>query len=896
MKKLMLGVLILIPIIVVLTIGLVANFVSVMAYIAVESVTVENDNIELERTLSESDWYSAAELYELMGVKVLPERATNKDVEITLSGITPLDPEITDVGGDGIDDVTGEYYVRLFGADKETVVSLIGTAAADNGYLAVTEYCTFDLTVTAEGSVSARCSVRVTGDLTAIRLDGASSVRIGERISLGAIYTPIDAEVRDIEWSSSAPGVATVDRNGIVLGVSEGSAVITASAVTADGRVEGSVTVEVVRGATLFGSEVHTHLREIALSDLGFGSAAEVNRATLENCSLVGNTLVIDADAEEAMFVTAAGEPVSFVVVGENDLVIHGAKDGDVLDLGGVSVWLTVDWLSDLRTGPAPEITEWRTSDASVAAVDAGGNVTAKSGGQVTVTALTGGGDVSVDLVVARKIAVVQTQETEKTMQAGLACETVVATGRYGEGGSIVGNSFAVGIRYPVPAEGEDEQAFYRDFVFELTAEGMDADELAKYARFEGNTVIFDYDKAHADGAFEERTKVTVTVSARYPKYDDESLSRYATTSFFFYVVDGIETSSYDEMKTALTSGIAVALAASVPVTRGNEGIDVYADIYGNGYMVHAEKDQMGSTSGMFVVKADGVTVSNLTVRANAVPEDGKIDAATYQAGYCIRYFKFNGRMMRDERIEYCVLENARVTMGFAGAEATVEGCIIRNTSGGGVHIQNRANTFNDVTFRNSVFSNCLSPSNFEYKTDYNGDDTDATPNVAEGDITRSRLTIEGFLDVYGWYDINEGSFVPDATLKDALSSVGGGTVDDAQVDAVQALLRTAALESTYLEQFRRSYEGGVYVHVAFMSTGLTARSWLVEEDNYTCEDERFHVVSSSDIDSTLLDAISNLLKNPLYLWSYDDSVTDLTPASVLVVNTALIERLHGER
>ena len=120
--------------------------------------------------------------------------------------------------------------------------------------------------------------------------------------------------------------------------------------------------------------------------------------------------------------------------------------------------------------------------------------------------------------------------------------------------------------------------------------------------------------------------------------------------------------------------------------------------------------------------------------------------------------------------------------------------------------------------------------------------------------------------------------------------------MDDAQVDAVQALLRTAALESTYLEQFRRSYEGGVYVHVAFMSTGLMARSWLVEDDNYTCEDERFHVISSSDIDSTLLDAISNLLKNPLYLWSYDDSVTDLTPASVLVVNTALIERLHGER
>ena len=140
MKKIMIGVLVIVPLIVVMTIGLFATFVSIRAYIPVESVTLENGNVDLEITYSADDYYSVDELMSIMGVSVSPAHATNTDVEMTISGITPLDPEITDANGDGIDDVMGEYYVELLKEDKATHTDLIGTQSNDRGYLKVAAY------------------------------------------------------------------------------------------------------------------------------------------------------------------------------------------------------------------------------------------------------------------------------------------------------------------------------------------------------------------------------------------------------------------------------------------------------------------------------------------------------------------------------------------------------------------------------------------------------------------------------------------------------------------------------------------------------------------------------------------------------------------------------------
>lgn len=893
MKKIMMGVLVIVPLIVVMTIGLVANFVSIRAYIPVESVTLENGNVELEITYSADDYYSVDELMSIMGVTVSPAHATNTDVEMTISGITPLDSEITDANGDGIDDVTGEYYVEFLKQDKATHTDLIGTQSNERGYLKVAAYCTFDLTVTAEGSVSARCSVRVTGALSAIRITGKSTVDVGDSILLTPVFTPIDAVVRSAVWASNAPAVAVVDNNGVVTGISEGIAEISVSVTRDDGeKIEAVFTVDVVRGATAFGSEVYTHLRTVALSDLGL-SASDVTPIT--NCEIKDGNVVIGSDADEASF-RVGNDPVTLYVCGEDELVIKGSEyftaDGYVLEKDGMPLWLTVDWKSDLRSDPAPEVTSWVSSVSAVATVNPDGYVYGVASGNTTITAnVDGVGSVSLDITVARKVAVLQLEDTEASMQLGLARQTVVATGKY-DGQNIVDNTYTVDIRYPVADSGESAEEFCSAFVFALDIEGVD--NFADYVSFSNNVLVFDYDKIKADGLISERTKVTVTVSARYPKYDDPALSKYSTASFSFYVIDGVQVSDYSQLKYALTGGIDAVLANSVAV-EGNATIDSKASLYGNGYTVYTTQlAQLGSPNNkgvaIITVKESNTVVSNVTLRANPAPEDGVIKAETYQQGYCLR---FDQAMWENQLVEYSILENARSTMSMTGGKITVVGTIIRNTSGGGIHVRCPANYFTDLTMRNCVLTNCLSPSNFQYGADYNGTDAGGSPNVPEGAPTRTTLTIEGFLDAYCWFDISQGSFIPDETLEDALSSVGSSSA----VDFVQSLLRDIALSSDYLAPFRYNYNNGTYVHVAFMSSGLTVRSYLPEGDNFTTDDDRFNIISTSDFEDSLLGALEDLgiLKYPLYLWSYDNTVTDITPSSVCVVNSRLIDRLHLE-
>lgn len=57
-----------------------------------------------------------------------------------------------------------------------------------------------------------------------------ASLYIGDTVSLSATVNPNDATYPDLSWSSSNPEVATVSEQGLVTAISEGTAVITASA------------------------------------------------------------------------------------------------------------------------------------------------------------------------------------------------------------------------------------------------------------------------------------------------------------------------------------------------------------------------------------------------------------------------------------------------------------------------------------------------------------------------------------------------------------------------------------------------------------------------------------------------------------------------------------------
>ncbi|MCL2010179.1 MAG: S8 family serine peptidase, partial [Synergistaceae bacterium] len=69
------------------------------------------------------------------------------------------------------------------------------------------------------------------------------SLNTGEKVQLNAVVTPSYATIKRVSWSSSKPGVATVDDNGWVEGVSAGDAVITAKVLESDKSAAVNVTV-----------------------------------------------------------------------------------------------------------------------------------------------------------------------------------------------------------------------------------------------------------------------------------------------------------------------------------------------------------------------------------------------------------------------------------------------------------------------------------------------------------------------------------------------------------------------------------------------------------------------------------------------------------------------------
>lgn len=78
-----------------------------------------------------------------------------------------------------------------------------------------------------------------------ISISGAAPVYIDESVQLTAVASPEGTEWQQLTWTSSDPTVASVDDNGLVTGLKEGSVTITATAVSFKRTLTATATVEV---------------------------------------------------------------------------------------------------------------------------------------------------------------------------------------------------------------------------------------------------------------------------------------------------------------------------------------------------------------------------------------------------------------------------------------------------------------------------------------------------------------------------------------------------------------------------------------------------------------------------------------------------------------------------
>ena len=302
MKKVMIGILILIPIIILLVVAMVSTIVSAQAHIAVENIELKYKNSQdtiYELPLSlESVANKVVNIKDYLDVAVFPEKANNYTIEWKISGnVTYTDEEYYKKYKNYLDNPESSEKV----APAAAFVDENGNETSSNtsGKMVIGSYCTFTMQVVAE-NVSKTLSVKVVGyDVSRVDLraqTGKNTLEVGSSVRLLPSYTPIDSIVNQTEWSSSNDSVATVDKNGIVTAVGQGSATITlgASVFSTGEKVYGSfdVTVTATGASVRYGNKIVTSRSSLTLTELGIDESA----TAIDGCEIVDGIVTVTKD------------------------------------------------------------------------------------------------------------------------------------------------------------------------------------------------------------------------------------------------------------------------------------------------------------------------------------------------------------------------------------------------------------------------------------------------------------------------------------------------------------------------------------------------------------------------------------------------------------------------
>ena len=294
----------------------------------------------------------------------------------------------------------------------------IATVDASGKVTAVAEG-TAIITATSLNGKTAQCSVVVAkkpNPVTAIALNKSQlSLIEGENETLSVTYTPADGDDRSVTWTSSNGNVATVDANGKVTAVAEGTAIITATSVngkTAQCSVVVAKRPNPVTAIALNKSQLS--LVEGGSETLTVTYAPEdADGRSVTWTSSNGNVATVDAQGK----VTAVAEGTAIITTTSVNgktaqcVVVVARKPIPVtsISLNKTTLNITEGDSETLIVTYAPEDADdrsvtWTSSDAKIVTVDANGKVTAVAEGAAIITATSVNGKTAQCVViVARK-------------------------------------------------------------------------------------------------------------------------------------------------------------------------------------------------------------------------------------------------------------------------------------------------------------------------------------------------------------------------------------------------------------------------------------------------------------------------------------------------------------
>lgn len=882
MKKVLIGVLILIPIIIVASVLLTTNIISKNSYLPVDRVELNENYIEFS--------LDNGNTIDTLKATVYPRLAKNHN--LTWS----IEEQHSDIPFVYAKDDPCQDCADL--SDKELkehiATNHIDIATIDNnGVVTVYGYGSFIVKVTTEeGNKFATCSVKVVGDkVTKIELMpyGSSSklsekdvisLDKGERLLVNPIFTPGGARNKTVTWKSADERIVEVDKNGILSAKGAGETTISVS--SNDTGIGTSVKVKVNNG--IFKGESYCYTADTTVNVKNFMNVSDFTSVKVAGGNISSDgTLNFDKDATVAT-VTVNGKTFSAIKVdalSDDDIVFKNYdillqklynKNGDEVEYivkRGLPIYLEVVYLNPEKAG-VPEV-EFSSNDivpgSPIVNIEQFEQSGKKSNvGNVAMIEPNKEGDVkivakdratnktctTVELKVVTPVVAINLALNATDAKRGIAAETVFGNKIFNaDCTETFPYSFNMDFNYPKDVD-------FENFEFSTSDESIAkfSDEKGSYNKL----VLNDKIPAEKKGL---KNKVTITIKAKYPMYDNLPV----VATYVLNVIDGYTVSNETQLKKALhekkesvaiyvkdsTAGGKLEISAGNDTDASRITMQEGTSMYGNGFIVcFNEQDMINRKNDYFnellKIRTSNVHVENTILRMGYNDPEAKNGLLQWEKSRrCVRILHEienyddetkNNEMINNISFKYCIFENAKTVMEIAGADVNIEGCVFRNSSANSLFIPMAGNTSTygrlpaNVTLKNTVFTHsALMPIFVETDFERDKNRKDESGNVVgypEGstweDMKKTGykdhfINVEGFLDIYNWINIDDFA----TTGNGLIPPTGLGDALDNLISQEGSKIIANVLLNEQYKDVRHTINNQEYVHLGIAVLGMTS-------------------------------------------------------------------------
>lgn len=943
MKKVLIGVLILIPIIIVASVLLTTNIISKNSYLPVDRVELNENNIEFS--------LDNGNTIDTLKATVYPRLAKNHN--LTWS----IEEQHSDIPFVYAKDDPCQDCADL--SDKELKEHIdtnhIDIATIDNnGVVTVYGYGSFIVKVTTEeGNKFATCSVKVVGDkVTKIELMpyGSSSklsekdvisMDTGERLLLNPIFTPGGARDKTVTWKSADERIVEVDKNGILSAKGAGETTISVS--SNDTGIGTSVKVKVNNG--VFKGESYCYTADTTVNVKNYMNVSDFTSVTVAGGNISADgTLTFDENATVAT-VTVNGKTFSAIKVdalSDDDIVFKKYdillqklynKNGDEVEYivkRGLPIYLEVVYRNPEKSG-VPEV-DFSSNDIApgspIVNIEQFDQLGKESNvGNVAMIEPNKEGDVkilakdrttnktcsTVELKVVTPVFAINLALNATDAKRGVAAETVFGNKIFNADCTETSPySFYMDFNYPKDVD-------FENFEFSTSDESIAkfSDEKGSYNKLVLNDKMPDEKKGL-------KNKVIITIKAKYPMYDNMPV----VATYVLNVIDGYTVSNETQLKKALhekkesvaiyvkdsTAGGKLEIRADNNTDASRITMQEGTSMYGNGFIVcYNEQDMIDRKNDYFnellKIETSNVHVENTILRMGYNDPDAKNGLQQWEKSRrCVRILheieNYDDETKNNETInnisfKYCIFENAKTVMEIAGADVNIEGCIFRNSSANSLFIPMSGNTSTygrlpaNVTLKNTVFTHSALMPIF-VQTDFERDKNrkDESGNIIgypEGstweDMKKTGykdhfINVEGFLDIYNWINIEDFS-----STSGLIPSTGIESVDAIVGTSGAQIIANELLQPEY-SGVRHTFNGQEYVHLGIAVLGMTSpvTDGIVRDFENAGYARHSVTITGSSLTGLFQIAFNSVLKPyvryPLYVYSYKEGNYQIGPDS----------------